>query len=359
MSDTPQGPDWWQASDDKWYPPPRPEMPGDATAVSAPAGGLAAPSGPPMAAPGGYPQGAPGGGFPPGPVGPPGPPGPPSGPYGPIPPGVQPPGTGQQNKTPLYIAIGVVAAVALVALVVLVTGGGDDDEPSTSPTTQSAPTTEADPGSGPVSPPTTDDGPSSGSSTVEVVESGFSNFMGGFDQDEKSASYGFIVENTGDETATDVTINVSAFDANGGALASASHTVYVLRPGQKMGLGDEFYGENFPSDVARIDVQVSEPSEFATEVPDEGELSAEGITTSADDYGVSTNFTVVSTFAQQIDSPYAYAVYRDGSGTIIGGSYDILDFVPANGSIAGQVNSYELIPNIATTEIYVDTGWIS
>jgi len=252
-----------------------------------------------------------------------------------------------------------VAAVALVALVVLVTGGGDDDEPSTSPTTQSAPTTEADPGSGPVSPPTTDDGPSSGSSTVEVVESGFSNFMGGFDQDEKSASYGFIVENTGDETATDVTINVSAFDANGGALASASHTVYVLRPGQKMGLGDEFYGENFPSDVARIDVQVSEPSEFATEVPDEGELSAEGITTSADDYGVSTNFTVVSTFAQQIDSPYAYAVYRDGSGTIIGGSYDILDFVPANGSIAGQVNSYELIPNIATTEIYVDTGWIS
>ena len=33
MSDAPQGPDWWQASDDKWYPPPRPQMPGDAPAA--------------------------------------------------------------------------------------------------------------------------------------------------------------------------------------------------------------------------------------------------------------------------------------------------------------------------------------
>jgi hypothetical protein len=27
MSDAPQGPDWWQASDDRWYPPPRPDVP--------------------------------------------------------------------------------------------------------------------------------------------------------------------------------------------------------------------------------------------------------------------------------------------------------------------------------------------
>src|ERR671917_561650 len=44
MSDTPQGPDWWQASDDKWYPPPRPEMPGDADATAV------SPSGPVPAA---------------------------------------------------------------------------------------------------------------------------------------------------------------------------------------------------------------------------------------------------------------------------------------------------------------------
>ena len=64
MSDTPQGPDWWQASDDKWYPPPRPEMPGtaDATAVAAP--GAVTPGGPPTGPPLAPPTGPPSGGFP-------------------------------------------------------------------------------------------------------------------------------------------------------------------------------------------------------------------------------------------------------------------------------------------------------
>src|SRR5690606_26003855 len=120
MSDTPQGPDWWQASDDKWYPPPRPPMPGDAdpSAVAAPA--MAAPGAPPGAPPGmppgappagppiappagqpGFPGGPPSGGFPPS--------GPTSGPYGAPP--VAPPGG--PNRTPLFIAIGVVVAAAV------------------------------------------------------------------------------------------------------------------------------------------------------------------------------------------------------------------------------------------------------
>ena len=55
MSDTPQGPDWWQASDDKWYPPPRPDMPGDADATAVSPGAMAPgapaagpPTGPPV-----------------------------------------------------------------------------------------------------------------------------------------------------------------------------------------------------------------------------------------------------------------------------------------------------------------------
>ncbi|MGH9232518.1 MAG: hypothetical protein ACRD0R_04140, partial [Acidimicrobiales bacterium] len=62
MSDTPQGPDWWQASDDKWYPPPRPDMPGVAdTTVAAPvmAGPGAPPIGPPLGPPTGPPTGPP------------------------------------------------------------------------------------------------------------------------------------------------------------------------------------------------------------------------------------------------------------------------------------------------------------
>ena len=195
------------------------------------------------------------------------------------PPGAQPPG--QQNKTPIYIAIGAVVAVALVALIVVLSGG-DDDEPASEPT-GSTNTTEA-------TPPTTSGGPDepgptttesddpdepSGSSEIAVVDEGFSNFMGGYDQDERTASYGFIVENTGDDTVTDISISVSVFDANGTALASASHTIYVLRPGQKLGIGDEFYGENFATEVAELQVQLSEPSDYGVgDVPDEGELTA-------------------------------------------------------------------------------------
>ncbi|HET6772114.1 MAG TPA: hypothetical protein VFH36_02325 [Acidimicrobiales bacterium] len=359
MSDTPQGPDWWQASDDKWYPPPRPDMPGVAdTTVAAPvmAGPGAPPMGPPLGPPtgpptgppsGGYaPPGVPSGGFPPG--------GPPS-PYGGMPAG-PPPGT--QNRTPLFIAIGVVVAIALVALVVVLTNS-DDDEPSSSPT--STPTDQpeqtAGPGTTTASPETTAAAPA-GDAAVAVVESGFSNFMGGFDQDQRSVAYGFIVENSGDDVATDITISVSAYDAAGTAVASDSHTIHVLRPGEKMGLGDEFFGDTFAGDVDRIDVQVSEPSGLGSEeVPAEGTLTAEGITTTADDYSVTTKFTAKSTYGEQLDYPSAYAIYRNAEGTIIGGSTGTVDFIPANGSVAAEVRSWEAIPNIETTEIYLDPGW--
>ena len=62
MSDAPQGPDWWQASDDKWYPPPRPQMPGDAPAAVAP--GYAPPGSVPGAPLLGPPAGTPSGGYP-------------------------------------------------------------------------------------------------------------------------------------------------------------------------------------------------------------------------------------------------------------------------------------------------------
>ena len=361
MSDTPQGPDWWQASDDKWYPPPRPAMPGDAqpvaAAAAAPGPGMPPPGAPPMGPPTGPPTGPPSGGFP---ARPPSggfpPPGPTSGAYG-APPGPQAPGG--QNRTPLFIAIGVVAAAAVVGLIMLLSGGDDEPDPAVSPTTEETSgggsDTTADPGGNP--PPSGED-VQAGGTEIELVESGFSNFMSGFDNDERSVAYGFIIENAGDETATDISISISAYDAAGTALASDSVTIYVLRPGEKMGVGDEFFGTTFATEVDRIDVQVSEPDNFGrSEVPDEGTLTAEGINTAVSDYTMTTTFTAKSTYAQQIDSPYAYAIYRNDAGEIVGGSYGFLDFIPADGSTAAEITSWEAIPNVASTEVYLDPGW--
>lgn len=366
MSDTPQGPDWWQASDDKWYPPPRPEMPGgaDATAVSSPAtaapagvgAGPMPPPGAPAGPPGVPPTGPPSGGFPP--AGAPSggfPPGAPPSPYGGVP-GAQPPGA--QNRTPLYIAIGVVVAAALIGLIVVLSGGDEEEPAPSTPSTEEAPTTEVDPSNtGGTSDTTTSDEPS-GAADLEVVESGFSNYMGGYDRDEQTAAYGFVVENTGDDVAVDVSVSVSAFDADGTAVASESHTIYVLRPGEKMGIGDEFWGDDLTAEIADLQVQLSEPSGYGAEdVPEEGTLTAEGITTTTDDYGVTTKFTATSTYDQQLDYPSAYAIYRNAGGDIIGGSRGSVDFVAPNGSTAGEVTSWEVIPDIATTEVYLDAGY--
>jgi hypothetical protein len=379
MSDTPQGPDWWQASDDKWYPPPRPQMPGDAGAGSpsatpgggpsdlgfAPPGGppagppLGPPTGPPTGVPGGAypPAGTPSGGFPPG--GAPGayPPGAAPSPYGGMPAG--PPGQPGTNRTPLFVALGVVVAAAIIGLIVVMSGDDDNTAdpdrtvdrsdttlPDDSTDTTGAPSDE--PGDEPSDEP-------SGSGQIEVVETGFSNYKDSYDE-EIVASYGFVLENKGDETIASTEVNVALYDASDTVIASDSHTVFVLRPGEKVGVGDELWGE-LTAEVARIEV-VPGPSPYPADVPDEGTLTAEGINTVDEEYGgLKTTFTIASTYAEQVDSPNVYAIYRDAGGAIIGGARGYMDFVPAGGKTAAEITTFEVIPNVATTEVYADPSF--
>jgi len=393
MSDTPQGPGWWQASDDKWYPPPRPQMPGDEAApVTAVGPTTAAPTtvapttmAPPYGAPGG-PGGPSSGGFPAGPptaisgqgFAPPGAPGGPGGP--PSLPGAQPspygmppvaPQPSGQNRTPLFIALGVVVAAALVGLILMLTSGGDDE-----PTADPGPSTTAAPGTtaGPdtTAGPATTAGPGTteaaggntggstggqGSEEIKVTESGFSVYTDQLSEEQR-VSYGFVIQNNTENVATGVPITVAFLDDAGTVVGNADENIGVLLPGQKMGIGDEPYDVGA---AATMQVTVGEPSSWEAPSDTYGEISAEGITTTIDDYGAPTStFTANSTYGEQIDSPNAYALYRNSGGDIVGGSYGFLNFVPANGSTAGDVTSYSSIPDVdgSKTEIYVDPGYI-
>ena len=106
MSDSTQGEGWWQASDDKWYPPEQhPDFQAGATQamepVPPPTAAMPVPPPPPPGAP----------------VGPP-----PGGPEGP-PPGA--PGSGSNNTKWIIVGVLAVAAVAIAAFLLL---GGDDDD---------------------------------------------------------------------------------------------------------------------------------------------------------------------------------------------------------------------------------------
>jgi hypothetical protein len=190
-----------------------------------------------------------------------------------------------------------------------------------------------------------------------VGESGFSVYTDQLSEEQR-LSFGYTVQNNGDQVATSVPITVAFLDDAGTVVGTADQNIGVLLPGQKMGLGDEPY--DVAANAATMQVTVGEPSSW--ESPDNyGEITVEGISTNVDDYGAPTaSFTATSTYGEQIDSPYAYAIYRNAAGDIVGGSYGFMNFLPANGSTAGEITSYSSIPDVdgAGTEVYVDPGYL-
>jgi hypothetical protein len=364
MSDAPQGPDWWQASDDKWYPPPRPQMPGDAPAAATPAYAPpgAAQGGPPFGPPpggspsGGYPQGgyAPGGPPPSGPGYPPGPGGPGApGPYGASPYGGVPGQAPSPNRTPLFIGLGVVVAIAVIGLIVALSAGGDDDETASPPDTSiEAPEVTT------VEPTETTEGGSvggatEGTNTVEglaMVDSGWSVAA---DDSIIEGSYGIIIENQGDELVTNFNVEVAIYDMNDTVVGTNNHMVAKLAPGERLGIGYDI-SDDVSNGISRLEVGFEEG--YGDSVP-EGAFTVSEVATTTDEYGTTTTFTVASSYTVDLDSPYAYVIYRDEAGKIIGGTYGLVDMVPAGGRANGELTSYEPVPNVATAEVWVDQGY--
>jgi hypothetical protein len=296
------------------------------------------------------------------------PPGPMGGPasYGNVPPA---PGGGQ-NRTPLLVALGVVGVLAIGGIAVAATSGGDDDDP---PTTQVAPPNNT---SGPATTEATSTGGGSGggssssgggsgggsgstSSSVEgleVVDSGFTNFTDEYENTNR-VSYGYIIENTGDEPVANIEVTVTLKDAEGTVVSSDTDNIYLLQPGSRIGLGDEPFEEI--ATVDSIEVQPAIPS-YAADATELGEITTEGISTTEDSGRWVTTFTAASTYEVQLDGPYAYAIYRNAGGDIVGGAYGFMNIVQAGGTTSGEVSTYSVLPDVdpAQTEVYVDPAFM-
>jgi hypothetical protein len=287
------------------------------------------------------------------------------GPYGAVPMG-QPGPAQQQNRTPLFIVLGVLVAAGLVGLIMLLTSSDEKDDPPGTTTTEQASPTTAGPATTAATPTTVDTGGGGGggggggtgsASDIEVVDSGFSVFTDELSEEQRF-SYGFVVKNNAESVATSVPITVAFLDDAGTVIGTRDNYVWVLMPGQSMGLGEDSYED--ATNLAEIQVTVGEPSTW--ESPDGyGEITADGITTSVDEYGAPTSaFTATSTYTEQVE-PYSYVIYRNSAGEIVGGGYSTMSFVPANGSSAGSITSYSSIPDIdnSKTEVFLDPGYIS
>jgi len=250
----------------------------------------------------------------------------------------------------MFVALGALAAVALVGLILVVSsGGGDDDEHGSEPVSTTVATTE------PTTTTPDNTGDTTGGSTVDgsadtadlaLVESGFT-------ASDDGGSYGIIIKNNGTEMVTNFHVEVAVYDPNDTVVRTDRHLVAKLGPGEQLGIGYDLLSEDVANGVDHLDVQFEDG--FGDSVPD-GTFEISEVATTTDQYGTETTFVVTSTYAIDVDGPYAYVIYRNSAGEIIGGTYGFVDMVPAGGRAAGTLTSFDPVDGVASSEVYVDAG---
>jgi hypothetical protein len=201
-------------------------------------------------------------------------------------------------------------------------------------------------------PPRTEDSQESdesGSADLQVVESGMSQFTDALDG-KVSGSWAAILENKGKATAELITVDASYLDANGQVLGADSTFVSVLPPGQQTAVTGDLF--DVPAGVAELELRVSGSDFDSGEVPAPGKVTPDGVNiTPSSIGGIKVTGTLVSTFAIDLKSVSAVAVYFDKAGNIVGGSETFVNLVPAGKSSGFQIDDFDTVPGIDHVQV--------
>jgi hypothetical protein len=259
------------------------------------------------------------------------------------------------NRTPVIVAAGLLLTAAAIGVIVARFGGDGGDTADPSPGTD-APPAVSEPDDATTTPDASNVTTSTTAGTVEpigglaVVDSGFSTYAG---FDGPAGSYGLVLENTSDRPITFFTVQVVVYDTNDTVVGSYDHDVAVVNPGARLGLGAEV-SDPLPNGIGRLDIRTSE-GEGNPAPP--GAFTVADVSTSSDEFGVYTTFVVSSSYDVEFELSYAYAVYRDAAGRIIGGANGLIDLIPPRGRANGEVTAFQVVPNVARAEVYIDPGF--
>jgi hypothetical protein len=269
----------------------------------------------------------------------------------------QPPSPARRERipTPAIIAVCMLLIAAAIGVVVARFGGDDGDADRSSGT--DAPPAVSEPGDGQAGTGASDDATTTTTAAAEpidglaVVESGFSTYRG---FDGPAGSYGLILENTTDQPITFFTVQVVVYDTSDEVVGSYDHDVAVVDPGARLGLGAEI-GDPLPNGIGRLAIR-TQTGEGGPARP--GAFTVADVSTSSDEFGVYTTFVVSSSYGAELELPHAYAVYRDPAGRIVGGATGLIDRIPSRGRVNGEVTAFEVVPNVARADVYVDAGFL-
>lgn len=193
--------------------------------------------------------------------------------------------------------------------------------------------------------------------SVRAVDQGFT--LDESDSGElESVSYGVVVHNPADQVAVGVRLQARFVDQHNDAeVLTDSTTLAVVLPGEAFGFGREVVPEEpgAVTDTVAMQVEVSEPECWWSDGAGDVTVGDVAATWLDDQTSSVTTFQASSTFNQELvfDS---WAVYRDASGRILGGSESVTPLIPPGGTVTGEILSFVPLPDadLSRTDVFVD-----
>jgi hypothetical protein len=158
----------------------------------------------------------------------------------------------------------------------------------------------------------------------------------GFGQNGSEIGYGFLVRNPNNNFSVESTMyRVTAFDSDGNVLSTDEGFINTLLPNQLLGVGKSLFVND--GQIASNAVIQIKPGEYkaASEMPS---FSFENVSYQPDDYFPAVTGIIINPYAKDITELVIYAIAYDEGDNIIGGGFTFLDFVPASGKSAVDVN---------------------
>jgi hypothetical protein len=166
----------------------------------------------------------------------------------------------------------------------------------------------------------------------------------GVGQEEFSTGYGFLVSNTNSNYSIETSqYHVTSYSIDGNVIDTDEGYINVLLPNQTIGWGGDLYSGD--ATVSHIEVQIL-PGKYneANEIPI---FSTENVSYQSGSYSSKATGIILSPYNTDITDLRVSALAYNENGEIVGGGYTYLDFIPANGQAAVEVN-------IATGEMPTD-----
>lgn len=197
---------------------------------------------------------------------------------------------------------------------------------------------------------------------VEITESAFT--VTEDSSGDPMVSYAIILSNPGTDIALYTKLEIQLLDADGEAIVdldadreSVNRDAFLIMPGQTQAVSALTYVES--GDVESIDVALS-GTEWADPEDDRFmPLTADDVSAEADGNRAVVTFAVDSPYDNELTAVSTYAIFRDSSGELLGGSAaidaDPLSYVP--GINDGEIEVSGGVPpewDPDSTEVYVD-----